>query len=147
MLLIDASDELRKMRKQVRMLSGVVAGLAAAVINLKETVMASQAQATQALKSVAEKLDKIATESQGLQDEIQKLKDAAANSDNISPELQDAIDAVTAKAQSVDDKVADAAPAAAQAAGTDTGATGGTGPEAGTSNPGTTAPGGTINPA
>jgi predicted nucleic acid-binding Zn-ribbon protein len=103
MLLIDASDELRKLRKGIAQLTDVV-------INLKETLMATQSDAAKALNSLSDKLDKIAGETKGLLDEIKALKDAAGKEKELSPELEAAIDRTVGKAEAVDSLVADAQP-------------------------------------
>lgn len=69
-----------------------------------------QAEAAAALQTVVTKLEKVSGETSALVAEVQTLKDAAANADSVSPELQAAIEALSTRAQAIDDLVADATP-------------------------------------
>ena len=73
-----------------------------------EHIRMNQAEAAAQLQTISTTLDKVATETTGLQAEIKTLQDAATNSDTVSPELQAAIDAVATRAAAIDALVPDA---------------------------------------
>lgn len=67
----------------------------------------SQADVAADVRGLGVTLDKIGTETDALLLEVAELKDAVANSGNVSDELQSAVDAVVARAKSIDEKVPD----------------------------------------
>ena len=86
-------------------------GVLNAINELKEIIMTGQAEAAAQLNTVGDKLDKIATESQGLLDEIAALKVLVEQQGGVSADLQAAIDRVAGKADTIDGLVQDAPPA------------------------------------
>jgi len=75
-----------------------------------ERIMATQAEAAAQLTAVNERLAKIGGETQALTEKIVELQAVLADQNQVSPELQAAIDAVVARAESVDSLVPDAEP-------------------------------------
>lgn len=70
--------------------------------------MTKQSEFAAQLGELVAQVNKIGTETQGLQTKVSELEELLQNSDNISQEVLDKFNELKASVQSVDDLVADA---------------------------------------
>ena len=83
-----------------------------ALNEIKELIMATEAEITGLLTAATAQLQKIATESAATLQKVTDLETIIASmGTNVTPELQAAVDALRAQVQLVDDLVPDAPPA------------------------------------
>ncbi len=78
------------------------------LIRKVDTIMATQAELAEDLRTQAAKIDKIGTETDGLKASIADLEQALLNAGNTTPEVDAAMADVKSRLQAVDDKVTDA---------------------------------------
>lgn len=98
----------KQLRRLRDMLNNVVRWLDA-VYRQGEKIMATQAEIAAELKAINTKLGKIGAETKSLLTKIEELTEVIANGP-VSAELQEAVDALKAQADTVDELVEDLPP-------------------------------------